>query len=184
MRISSRTTALACLLAISAAALPAQGTAVTGIAVGHTDVGPVIGLGGIGDAGLAFGGRFSRIFKPLPDMGNGLLGFTVSADYWSFGRDIGAFGDFDWSYLSLGGTVDYHFNVTNKKIDPSLGLGLGYQIVSSDYDGPGGGDIDASSLYFAGRAAIKYFMNPKLALYADAGVGAAAINLGVMFKLR
>src|SRR6185437_8037407 len=52
--------------------------------VGYTDVGPTFGLGGLNaGANAAFGGRFEHGLKALPDMGNGMLGIQVAADYYS-----------------------------------------------------------------------------------------------------
>jgi hypothetical protein len=179
MRTRRRTPALALLLIATATALPAQDTA-PAVAVGYTDVGGVLGIGGIGDAGLAFGGRFGKIIKALPDMGNGMLGFTISADWWSYDNHIGA-TDFGFSYIPIGATVDYHFNLTNKKFVPFVGAGLGYVIVNSDFDGPG---VDASALYFAGRIGGRFLWTEKVAFYADAGVGGAAVNIGATLRLK
>ncbi len=145
---------------------------------GYTDIGPTVGLGGIGSAGLAFGGRFEHAFKDLPDLGNGTLGIEASADIWSYNnRYVGV--DYSFRYINLGVTANYHFNVkSNPKVDPFLGLGLGNSSVSTKYSG----DF-SSGIYFIGRAGVRYFPKPKLALYADAGAGASTLNLGVMFGL-
>lgn len=180
MRSPARITAIACALAITIPAFASAQNTGEGVAVGYSDVGGVLGLGGIGGAGIAIGGRFTKVFKALPDMGGGNLGFTLSADWWSYDDNFGA-ADFGFTYIPIGGTVDYHFNLTNRKINPFLGLGLGYVIISSDYDGPG--DVDTSKLYFAGRAGVRYLWTERIALYADAGVGAAAISVGATLRL-
>ncbi len=149
----------------------------------YTDVGVTVGLGNIGDAGISFGGRFEKIFKELPDLGNGLLGIGVSADYYSYSN----FTYFDWKYIPIGATANYHFKLDNKKWDAFLGAGLGYQIISCSYTGPSGNHIDYcsnSALYFIGRAGGRYFYKPNMAIYADAGAGAATINVGLTFKLK
>jgi hypothetical protein len=161
-----------------AAAVP-LGAQTTGqiFQLGYTDIGPVVGIGGIGGAGLSFGGRFERAIKTLPNLGDGTLGIEGSVDYWSYNdRFINI--DYGFRYIAFGGTANYHFKVkTNPKVDPFLGLGLGFNSVSSDY-------VSASSgVYFIGRAGIRYFYKPKLALYADAGAGASTLNFGLMFKL-
>lgn len=145
---------------------------------GYTDVGPTIGLGGIGEAGMAIGGRFERAVKQLPDLGNGVLGIQASVDFWNYNnRYVGV--DYDFRYINIGVTANYHFNVAgNPKIDPFLGLGLGNSSVSTDW----AGDY-SSGIYFIGRAGIRYFYKPRLALYADAGAGASTLNLGVTFGL-
>ncbi len=172
-------------LAASAVLLAGASTAQAQLAVGHTDVGVVAGLGNIGNSNIALGGRFEKVIKPLPDLGGGTLGIMVGVNYYSYSDKFGAIG---WSvkYLPIGATANYHFKVTNKKIDPFLGLGLGYQIINCSYDSPQGSFdyCSNSALYFIGRAGIRYFTSDKLALYADAGAGDATLNVGVMFKMK
>lgn len=146
---------------------------------GYTDIGPTVGLGGLSGASLAIGGRFEHAFKQLPDMGNGVLGIMISADWWHYSnRYFGS--DYGFTYIPIGGTVNYHFNVkSNQKIDPFIGLGLGYQIVSTPYDGV----YDGSALYFIGRLGARYFLNSKMALYGDVGAGAAVLNAGITFGM-
>jgi hypothetical protein len=148
----------------------------------YMDVGAVIGLGGIGSASASFGGRFEKIFKELPDLGGGLLGIGVSADY--YGYNFG--GGYSLSYIPIGATANYHFKLDNKKIDPFLGAGLGFQVVNCSGAGLSGFGCGgySSGVYFIGRAGARYFLTDKLAAYADVGAGAATINLGITFKLK
>lgn len=158
----------------------------SGFGVGYTDIGPAIGIGGLNGASASFGGRFERAIKPLPDLGNGTLGIEASFDYYSWGD---SFIGYSWNYryIPIGVTANYHFKVQDTRFDPFLGLGLGYNIVSCSYDGPGvsvGGCGYTSGIYFIGRAGGRYFFNPKMAAYADVGAGAAALNVGLMFKIQ
>jgi hypothetical protein len=166
------------LLVSSVSGLQAQ----EGFKPGYTDIGPVIGLGGLGRASLAFGGRFEHALKPLPDLSDGVLGFEVSIDWYRYserfffdGEDLGGF---DFTAIPIGATANYHFSVTNPKIDPFLGLGLGYLSISTDFAGNHG-----SGLYFIGRAGMRYFYSPRMAFYGDLGAGAALLNVGVTFKI-
>lgn len=170
------TLAVAVLLAAPVRQASAQ------VSKGYTDVGVVVGLGNIGDAGLSFGGRFERIFKELPDLGNGLLGIGVSADFYKY--DFGTY--YSYTYIPIGATANYHFKIDNKKWDAFIGAGLGYQVINCSYDGPGGSlDLcDNSALYFIGRVGGRYFYRPNMAIYADAGAGAATVNIGLTFKLK
>ena len=164
---------------IGASAGQAQG----GVALGYTDIGAVLGIGGVGSASFALGGRFEKIFKPLPDLGDGLLGLQVGVDWWSW--DFGS--GYSVSYIPIGVTANYHFKMENKKIDPFLGAGLGYQLVNASCPGFQGTDpcgSYSSGIYFITKAGIRYFMSESLALYADVGVGAANLNIGAMFKIR
>ncbi|MCC6244939.1 MAG: hypothetical protein IT353_18995 [Gemmatimonadaceae bacterium] len=174
------TMAVAALMAVPAQEMSAQ------MAKGYTDIGGVVGLGGIGSAGLSFGGRFERVFKELPDLGNGLLGIGVSADYYSYGDDYGAFSA-SFKYIPISATANYHFKLENKKFDAFVGAGLGYYITSCDYPGLSGVFDPCSGLstiYFVGRVGGRYFYKPNMAIYADAGAGAATLNVGLTFKLK
>lgn len=165
-------------LVVSATAVPLHAQ----VSKGYTDIGAVIGIGGIGSASLSFGGRFEKIFKELPDLGGGLLGIGVSADYYGYNFGSG----YKLSYIPVGVTANYHFKLDYKKLDPFIGAGLGFQIVNCT--GPGLGGLGCggynSGVYFIGRAGARYFFTPQVAGYADVGAGAATLNLGLTFKLK
>ncbi len=147
---------------------------------GYSDVGFVVGIGNLGDANLSFGGRYENIFKKLPDLGNGLLGFEISADVYTFGRGNRA----SVSYIPIGATMNYHFPIDPaNKVDLFLGAGLGFQTVRCSNFGSVGCGF-SSGLYVIGRAGGRYFFTPKVALYGDLGSGAATLNLGLTFKLQ
>jgi hypothetical protein len=167
--------AVAAFAIVAGTAQPAQAQ----FALGYTDIGATIGLGGIGSAGLAFGARFERALRAAPEgLGTGVLGIQIGADYWSWSVPF-----YSYTYMPVGGTVNYHFDLENDRIDPFLGLGLGYTILSCDYSGSGGDVCPNSGIYFIGKAGARYFMRPNLALYADVGAGAATLNVGAMFKV-
>jgi len=174
-----RLAAVASVVGVSS--VPAQG-----VGLGYTDVGAVLGLGGLGGASLAFGGRFEKIFKALPDFGDGLLGIQVGIDWWSWDYSYFGGNNTSVSYIPIGVTANYHFKMENKKIDPFLGAGLGYQIVNAScvYQGVDYCGSYSSEIYFITKGGIRYFMNSNTALYADVGVGAATLNVGAMFKIK
>jgi hypothetical protein len=173
-------------LAMLASVIGTSAGQAQGVGTGFTDLGAVVGLGGLGGASLAFGGRFEKIIKPLPDLGDGLLGIQVGADWWSWNYDYFQGNSSSVSYIPIGVTANYHFKMENKKIDPFLGAGLGYQIVNAScvYQGVDYCDSYSSAIYFITKAGIRYFMNSNTALYADVGVGAASLNIGAMWKLK
>jgi hypothetical protein len=164
----------------SATSAPAQSATTTtrAFGVGHTDIGPTLGLGGIGAASFAIGGRFERGIKALPDMGDGVLAIGLSADWYNY-NDTFTGADYDFTYIPIAATANYHIKIeNNSKFDPFVGLGLGYLIVDTPYTGSYN-----SGIYFVGRVGARWFMTPKMALYGDAGAGAATLNVGVTFKL-
>jgi len=171
-------------MAVTAQSATAQAKASGGaFGVGYTDIGVVVGLGGVGSASASFGGRFEHGFKALPDMGNGILGFQVAADYYSWSGGAGL-GSYSWKYIPIGATINYHFKLDEPKIDPFVGAGLGYQVITCDAPGLPSGYCSNSAIYFIGRAGARYFFSPNMSLYGDVGAGGATLNLGVMFKIK
>jgi hypothetical protein len=190
MRLSSNRNVPRLLLALTcvassagaaAAQTPAAGAPIFGM--GYTDIGAVIGVGGVGSASASFGGRFEHAIKALPDLGNGMLGIQAAFDYYSWSGGTGL-GTYSWKYIPIGVTANYHFRVSEPKIDPFVGLGLGYQYITCDAPGLGSGYCSSSAIYFIGRAGARYFFSPKMVVYGDVGAGGATLNLGVMFKLN
>ncbi len=180
MRSATLALLVAGVLSSTGATLAAQKPAATAariFGVGYTDIGPTIGLGGIGSAGISFGGRFERAIKELPNLGNGVLAIQLSADYYHYSSNVLTVS-YGFTYIPIGATANYHIHVNNPKFDPFVGAGLGYSIVSTTFTGSAG-----SGLYFIGRGGLRYFVSPGFALYGDVGAGAATLNLGLMFKM-
>jgi hypothetical protein len=172
--------AVAAFALVAAAAHPAaaQAKASGGFGLGYTDIGAVVGLGGIGSASASFGARAEHSIKTLPDMNNGVLGIEAGFDYYSWSNSF-----YSYKYIPFGVTANYHFHLDDPKIDPFLGLGLGYRIISCDFSGSGGNLCNNSAIYFIGRAGMRYFFQQNMAAYVDAGAGAATFNVGVTFKM-
>jgi hypothetical protein len=169
---SRKVAALSLMLALGSAPAAAQG-----FGLGTLDVGPTIGLGGISGADFAFGGRIEKGIKALPDLGDGLLGIAGFVNYYNF--DCGVFDC--GSIIFFGATANYHFKITNTKWDPFVGIGLGYNMWSEP---EGVFDAGYGGIELAANAGVRYYFSDKLAGYADVATGAAALNVGVMFKLR
>jgi hypothetical protein len=169
------------IAAVALVAVSAQGSSAQGFTQGYLDIGPTIGLGGIGDAGIALGARLEKGIKPLESLGGGMLGIQAGFDYYSY--DFGFGGNL--TYIPIGVTANYHFKLSDQKFDPFVGLGLGFEIVTCDFPGSTFGcDVYDSGIYFIGRAGARYFFSDKMAFYGDLGAGAATISLGIMFKLK
>src|SRR5436305_683546 len=83
-------------------------------------------------------------------------------------------------------SVPHHCKVDEPKIDPFIGLGLGYNVISCSissgaYSGACG---YSSGIYAIARAGARYIFSPKMAVYGDVGAGGAAFNVGIMFKMN
>ena len=175
------------LIAVSASVASAQGEA---FQLTSTDVGPVIGLGGIHGASVAVGGRFEKGIKELPDLHNGLLGIGAAFDWYKFSEDVGigtGHSNYNWNWTAFAVMVNYHLRLDNKKIDPFFGGGLGYERVSVSGDAcvVAGHDYCnfASGVYGVGHIGIRYYWQPQLALFADAGAGTGSLHVGIMYQV-
>jgi hypothetical protein len=168
-----------------AAASAANAQTGGGFNAGYMDIGPVIGLGGINGASLSYGARFEYGIEELPSLGNGVLSFAASLDHYSYDNGCGGSCSFGFSYTPIGATVNYHFRLDNRQLDPFFGLGLGDEISSASCNSSFcNSSLSASSgIYFIGRLGLRYYVAPSLALYADVGSGQGAFHIGVMFKL-
>jgi hypothetical protein len=160
------------------AAASAANAQTTGFNPGYLDIGPVIGLGGIGSASVSIGGRLEYGIEQLPNLGNGVLSFAASVDHYSYNAFCDGCG---FSYTPIGATINYHFHLDNRQWDPFAGVGLGDYIVTSPASCPS--CSFNSGVYFIVRGGIRYFLAPSLALYADVGSGTGTLHVGVMFKL-
>jgi hypothetical protein len=167
-------------LAALTAGLLAPAAAQAQFGEGARHVGAHVGLSGVGSA---------------PSIGvNGELAITKNiaiggwADTWSYGETVGtAVGAYSWDirYVAVAGTGAYHFPIeSTPKLDPFLGLALGYFIVSSKATGfTGSYTGDASRIFLGGFGGARYFFNERVAGVARAGFGAAYLTVGVDLKL-
>ena len=161
---------------------PGATSTTEGFTRGHVDLGPTVGLGGIGDASLSFGGRFEFAFLQLPNFPDGILSIEGSVDHSSYDFSVPGF-NYGFSYTPVGATVNFHYRLKdNPKLDPFGGFGFGNYFVNTPASCAG--CSYSSGVFPIARFGIRYFWQPNLALYADAGSGAGALHVGLMFKLK
>ncbi|MGH7506324.1 MAG: hypothetical protein ACRELX_11765 [Longimicrobiales bacterium] len=148
---------------------------------GQKYFGAHVGMSGVGSA-PAFGVSGEIAY-------NDRIGLGAWADTWSYGESFGsAFGSSSWDvrYIALAGTGSYHFPIESKpKLDPFLGLALGYFMVSTEATNVGGVTYggDASRMFVGGFGGARYFFRENLSGVARVGFGASYLTLGVDFKL-
>ncbi len=147
---------------------------------GKNFAGPAIGLSFLGNT-VSFGANFEHAMK-MADI-PGLIGIGGLVRYWSYGELY-----YNYTDIIIAAQGNYHIALANKKLDPYIGLILGYDINSWKYDGPyseyltsttGGGVIFGLSL--GGR----YWFSPSMAVNARFGTGSnlgSTLDLGLDFK--
>lgn len=168
-------------LAMLGGGLALPGTASAQFAAGQKNLGVHVGMSGVGSA-AAFGVNGELAYTDR-------IGIGVWADTWSYGQDFNTAlgpGSWDVRYVAVAGTGSYHFPVSsNPKLDPFLGVALGYFVVSTETQSAGSATYtgDASRLFVGGFGGARYYFKPTLSGVARAGFGASYLTLGVDFKL-
>lgn len=110
-------------------------------------------------------------------------------DTWSYGESyaiLGSTTSWDTRYVSFAGTGAYHFPVeSNPRLDPFLGVAVGYFVVSSSASGSSGATYTGSGsrLFLGGHGGVRYFFKPNMAGVALLGVGASYLTVGMDFGL-
>jgi hypothetical protein len=152
---------------------------------GKSYIGPHIGLGSVGGT-MSYGGDFEYALTKPGEAGPGRIGLGATVDYWSWSSGS---GDYYWSYsyVPVGIFGAYHFDLSNRNVDPYVGIGLGYYNVNSTWHGSDGvahSDVDySSSVYWNAVAGIRYFFSPAVAAQARLGLGASWLSVGMNFGL-
>ncbi len=147
------------------------------IRAGDNVLGPAVGLGGVNGT-LAVGGELEHGIKTLPELGNGALAISAQAFYYHY-TFIGI-TNATITMIPVGAAANYHFALKDQRVDPFVGLGLGYAFARANVSGFSA--YSTSGLFFWGRVGARYFVTPKLAVHADAGLGMANLNVGLMFR--
>ncbi|MGB9591179.1 MAG: hypothetical protein ACPL1K_01540 [Candidatus Kryptoniota bacterium] len=95
---------------------------------GKNYAGPHLGLSGVGSA-LTLGLDYERAVTQPGEVGPGIIGVGGLFDYYSYNETFFATTG-SWTYIDFGVSGMYHFVLENKKLDPFLGLVLGYEVAS------------------------------------------------------
>ncbi len=171
------------LVALTAAAVALPRGLEAQLMKGQKTLGVHIGLSGVGSA-AAYGVNGEVAYNDHISIGGWL-------DTWSYGENYTySFGTADWSvrYIALAGTGAYHFPLhSNPKLDPFLGVALGYYIVSSSTSSSLSGTFtyrgSASRVFLGGFGGVRYHFKPNLAAVARVGFGASYLTLGIDYTM-
>jgi hypothetical protein len=149
---------------------------------GKSFIGPRLGIG-VHGSGVAFGAGYEYGVTDVISVGGLLDYYSWSTNGW------GTWGG-KYTYTIVGAQGNYHFGKALKwesKLDPFAGLVLGYEHVSWSWDkNPGvfrGWSASDSGIVLGAQAGIRYFVQPKLALYGQVGFGITYLKVGVDFKI-
>lgn len=99
-------------------------------------------------------------------------------------EDFG-FASYKWTYILGGARASYHFNFNVERLDPYVGIILGYNYAKGSWDGSGSNwpTPSAGGVVYGGHAGARYYLSEKLALFGEVGYGLGALTAGIAFKL-
>jgi hypothetical protein len=159
------------LAVVAGLSLTSRVEAQTPFQKGDNYIGPSVSLSTYGSA-FAIGGNFEHALKEH-------IGIGAAAQYYSYGCGI---ADCNFRVITLAGTLAYHFDVKNEKVDLFAGGALGTNIVSCSASGFDCNDAFGHSLVIGGFGGVRYFMKENLALVGRVGYGVGYLSAGIDFK--
>jgi hypothetical protein len=169
------------VLSLLAGGLLLPGEASAQFAMKQKYLGAHVGVSGVGSAAaLGVNGEIAY---------NDRIGIGAWLDTWSYGDSYTTVGgNYDWDvrYIALAGTGAYHFPVkSTPKLDPFLGLALGYYVVNSKADGFAGVTYagSASRVFLGAFGGARYAFKENLSGVARLGFGASYLTVGLDLKM-
>lgn len=147
----------------------------------------------IGQLGIGFGfyGTYGSAGMPPISAGfqygiedkisiGGIMAYTTSTE------DFGFNDSYSWkySYFLIGARGEYHFLEDVENLDGYAGLTLGYTVVSVTEPSGVLGNFSASGSYafFGFHGGVRYYFNPRFAVFGEVGFGLGFITAGVAYK--
>lgn len=109
----------------------------------------------------------------------GIIGYAGSS------QELWGGGKWKYSYILIGARGEYHFMKPEDKLDLYAGITLGYNIVSSSWEGSGLSlsDASGSELLYGAHLGAKYAISDKFGVYGELGYGIGVLNLGAFINL-
>jgi len=90
---------------------------------------------------------------------------------------------FDYSFTVVGARAGFHIPLKSKKLDPYGAVMLGYTMAKGKPFGENNYfDEPKSMLAYGIHAGINYYVQPKVALFAEVGYGFALVNTGLTVR--
>jgi len=145
---------------------------------GRTYVGPSVGFSFLGSV-PNLGGNVEYALDQNIGVG-GLI------RYWSYSQDL-ILSKYSYSNILIAGQANYHFRLGVDKLDPYVGIILGYDIQSVTLkSGTGKEGVSGSGFVATPYGAVRYFFRDNMAFVARFGYGTfsyGALEVGLDFRL-
>ena len=131
---------------------------------------PRVWLGGVEEGATAYGATIERAISDPDSDEDGVWALGASFDYYQYN----VASVVDVSVMPIGAVVSYHVALENPRIDPYVGAGLGYFIVSASGGGYG---ARASTVFFQSQLGARYFLTDAAAIGAHIGTGIGSLAI-------
>ena len=133
-------------------------------------------IAGVDAGATAYGVSLEKAVNDPQGDDEGIWAIGVSFDRYHYSY----FGIVDVSVVPVGAILNYHFVLNNPRVDPYVGAGLGYYIVSVS----GGGFVDrASSTFVQTQLGVRYALSDAFAIGAHVGSGFGNMAISGTLKL-
>ena len=116
----------------------------------------------------------------------GYIGHSSATSELSFPDFTGGTTNYEWkySYTIIGIRGGYHFAVKNPKLDPYVGLLLGYNVASVDLGDFNGAEPSVGGIAYSGYLGARYRFSEKMGVFAELGYGISYLQLGLNVKFK
>ncbi len=141
-----------------------------GFGVGRTMIGGQLWTGVFGTT--AVGGFVERGVRSLGGDDEFTLGIAAAVDYYAYDR-----GYFRYRVIPVSASGLAHFRLDEARLDPFIGIGLGYNVIRVDIEG--GSAARVSGLFVGGQAGVRWHFSPTVAAHAQLGFGIGVLGVGL-----
>lgn len=138
-------------------------------------VSPRVWISGVEEGATAYGASIERAITTTEDEGDGVWAVGVSFDRYTYTYASVV----DVSIIPIGALVAYHFSMENTRLDPYVGAGLGYYIVSMSADET---SVRGSTTFFQSQLGMRYFVTEAFSLGAHVGTGIGSVAFGATLR--
>jgi len=129
---------------------------------------------------------FKYEFAVSPKFSAGLyIGYISTELNYDYGG-IGLNSNTTYDYYNISGFSNYHFPVKSKKLDPYVGIMLGYQALSTDTEHDYTDyttSAAAGGVIWGAQVGANYYFSKGVGVFAELGYGVAILNVGLALRL-
>lgn len=133
----------------------------------------------------SLGASGERVIVGPGQLGPGSLGVGASVDAYHYSANYAGVAEWSENVVPLTAFAAYHLTFRDlPRLDPYVGVGLGYAVVSvhaSTVDGETAG-ATGGGVFSTGQLGARWYFTPTLAVHAQTSFGLGSFGVGVSWK--